>query len=76
MTAQQQIRNKQVLIDFDTIQHWAKHAERPFFKRVYEHVNKLNKDKVKFTIEWLGNLDMIVKSEKGTKEFPYKSEEE
>lgn len=76
MTAQEEIRNKQTFVDYETIAHWAKHAERPFFKRVYEHLNKLNKEKVKYTVEWLGNLDMIVKSEKGTKEFQYKSQED
>ena len=58
----------------DSVEFWAKYSERIVFKHVYEHVCKLEKAKEKYTILWLPNLNILVKTETSRKEFPYRAE--
>lgn len=49
---------------------WAK-AEKTLFKRVEDHLKKLEKNKESFVIHWLKNKNIVVVTKSSTKEFHY-----
>lgn len=71
---QNHVQTTDLILDKDTVEYWAKHSDRIVFKHVYEYVNKLEKAKDKYTILWLPNLNILVKTKTTRKEFPYRSE--
>jgi hypothetical protein len=71
---QKHVQTNSLILDKDTVEYWSKYSERIMFKHVCEHVNKLEKAKEKYTISWLPNLNMLVKTKTTCKEFPYRSE--
>jgi hypothetical protein len=76
VNTQQRIKDKTCFLDKETILHWAKYNERPLFKATADYILKLEKAKETYTINWLGNLSVIVTSSRGIKEFPYIMDEE
>jgi len=71
---QNHVQTTDLILAKDSVEYWAKHSDRIVFKHVYEYVNKLEKAKEKYTILWLPNLNLLVKTKTTRKEFPYRSE--
>lgn len=71
---QNHVQTTDLTLAKDSVEYWAKHSDRIVFKHVYDHVNKLDKQKEKYTILWLPNLNIVVKTKTTRKEFPYYSE--
>lgn len=71
---QNHVQTNDLTLAKDSIEYWAKHSDRIVFKHVHDHVNKLDKQKEKYTIIWLPNLNIVVKTKTTRKEFPYYSE--
>lgn len=71
---QKHIQNTDLILAKDSVEYWAKNSDRIVFKHVFEYVNKLDKSKEKYTISWLPNLNIMVKTKTTHKEFPYRSE--
>jgi hypothetical protein len=58
------------LIDRGDVAMWVK-AEKTLFKRVEDHLKKLEKNKESFVIHWLKNKNIVVVTKSSTKEFHY-----
>lgn len=71
---QQVVQTTTLPLTKDSVQFWAKHSERYIFKQVNDYLNKLDKTKEQYTIEWLPSLNILVETKTSRKEFPYYSE--
>jgi len=58
------------IVSREDITMWAK-AENILFKRVEDHLKKLEKNKESFVIHWLNNKNIVVVTKSSTKEFHY-----
>jgi hypothetical protein len=66
-------RDSNYFLDKETLLFWVKYNERPLFKATADYILKLEKVNEKYTINWLGDLSIVVTSSRGIKEFPYKT---
>jgi hypothetical protein len=66
-------RDSNYYLDKETLLHWVKYNERPIFKATADYILKLEKANEQYTINWLGDLSIVVTSSRGIKEFPYKT---
>jgi len=69
MTAKFNDQNTYLIARCD-VEMWAK-AENALFKRVEDHVKRLEKNKEPFTIHWLINKNVVVTTKNSVKEFHY-----
>lgn len=72
---QQHVQTTNQILDKESVEFWAKYTERIMFKHAFEYILKLEKVKEKYTILWLPNLNICVKTKNAYKEFPYRSED-
>lgn len=69
MTAKFNDQNTYLIARCD-VEMWAK-AENTLFKRVEDHIKRLEKNKETFIIHWLRNMDVVVVTKNSVKEFHY-----
>ena len=72
---QRHVQTTDQVLDKTSVEYWAKYTERLMFKHALEYINKLDKAKESYTILWLTNLNIAVKTKTAYKEFPYRSKD-